>query len=88
VPAPGAQGGKRGGALGPPSGGAGGRSPSHGGLGAAPPKKIFWADIFSPVSGRHIIVGPTYFWDDIFPGPHDIRWFSAHGFCRWFSISG
>jgi hypothetical protein len=44
--------------------------------------------IFSPVSGRHIIAGPTYFRDDIFPGPHDIRWFSAHGFCRWFSISG
>ena len=32
------------------------------------------------VLGRHIIAGPTYFWDDIFPGPHDIRWFSAHGF--------
>jgi hypothetical protein len=44
--------------------------------------------IFSSVSGRHIIIGPTYFRDDIFPGPHDIRWFSAHGFCRWFSISG
>jgi hypothetical protein len=28
----------------------------------------FRADILSP--GR----------DDIFPGPHDIRWFSAHGF--------
>jgi hypothetical protein len=56
--------------------------------GAAPPKKFFWADIFSPVSSRHIIAGPTYFRDDIFPGPHDIRWFSAHGFCRWFSISG
>jgi hypothetical protein len=44
--------------------------------------------------GRHIFAGfgPTYYrWagrDDIFPGPHDIRWFSAHGFCRWFSISG
>jgi hypothetical protein len=60
--------GVRGGPLGPPSGGAGGRSPPRGGSGAAPPKKKFWADIF--------------------PGPHDIRWFSAHGFCRWFSISG
>jgi hypothetical protein len=60
-----------------------------GGGGSAPEKKkIFWADIFSPVSSRHIIAGPTYFRDDIFPGPHDIRWFSAHGFCRWFSISG
>ena len=26
--------------------------------------------------------------DDIFLRPHDIRWFSTHGFCRWFSISG
>jgi hypothetical protein len=70
-------------------GGAGGRRPPRGGSGAAPPNFFFfWADIFSPVSGRHIIAGPTYFRDDIFPGPHDIRWFSAHGFCRWFSISG
>jgi hypothetical protein len=70
---PGAQGGKRG-VL-------GGWSPLHGGSGAAPLKKKFYffrADIFSP--GQHI--------SDIFPGPHDIRWFSAHGFCRWFSISG
>jgi hypothetical protein len=51
-----------------------------GGSGAAPRNFFFWADIFSPVSGRHIIAGPTYFQDDIFPGPHDIRWFSAHGF--------
>jgi hypothetical protein len=58
----------------------GGVSPLRGGSGAAPPKIFFWADIFSPVSGRHIIAGPTYFWDDIFLGPHDIRWFSAHGF--------
>jgi hypothetical protein len=69
-------------------GGCRGAGPPRGGSGAAPPKIFFWADIFSPVSGRHIIAGPTYFRDDIFPGPHDIRWFSAHGFCRWFSISG
>jgi hypothetical protein len=56
----------------------GGWSPPRGGRGA--PEKKIWADIFSPVSGRHIFVGPTYFWDDIFPGPHDIRWFLAHGF--------
>jgi hypothetical protein len=56
--------------------------------GQRPRNFFFWADIFSPVSGRHIIAGPTYFRDDIFLGPHDIRWFSAHGFCRWFSISG
>jgi hypothetical protein len=48
--------------------------------GQRPRNFFFWADIFSPVSGRHIIAGPTYFRDDIFPGPHDIRWFSAHGF--------
>jgi hypothetical protein len=68
--------------------GGGVRAPRAGVRGQRPRKKKFWADIFSPVSGRHIIAGPTYFRDDIFPGPHDIRWFSAHGFCRWFSISG
>jgi hypothetical protein len=83
-----ARGGVRGGAARPPLGGCRGAGPPRRGSGAAPPKKKFWADIFSPVSSRHIIAGPTYFRDDIFPGPHDIRWFSAHGFCRWFSISG
>ena len=59
----------------------GAETPARGFGGSAPEKKI---------SGRHIFAGfePTYFWDDIFPGPHDIRWFSAHGFFRWFSISG
>jgi hypothetical protein len=66
----------------------GGGAPRAGVRGQRPRNFFFWADIFSSVSGRHIIVGPTYFWDDIFLGPHDIRWFSAHGFCRWFSISG
>jgi hypothetical protein len=32
---------------------------------------------------RHIS-GPTYFRDDIFPGPHDIRWF----FGTWFFADG
>ena len=58
---------------------------AQGGSGAAAPKfffgptyfRWFWADIFSP--GRHIS-RMTYFRDDILPGPHDIRWFSAHGF--------
>jgi hypothetical protein len=58
-------------------GGAGGRSPPRGGSGAAPPKFFFFqADIFSP--------GPTYFRDDIFPGPRDIRWF----FGTWFFADG
>jgi hypothetical protein len=35
-------------------------------------------------SGRHIFVGLTYFRDDIFPGPHDIRWF----FGTWFFTDG
>jgi hypothetical protein len=48
--------------------GGGGVAPPRGGSGAAPPKKIFWADIFSPVSGRHIIAGPTYFWDHMILG--------------------
>jgi hypothetical protein len=30
--------------------------------------KKFWADIFSPVSGRHIIAGPTYFRDHMILG--------------------
>jgi hypothetical protein len=64
-----AQGGKR--------GGAGGRSPPRGGSGAAPPRNFFWADIFSPVSGRHIadilssgrhISGTTYFRDHMILG--------------------
>jgi hypothetical protein len=49
--------------------------------GAAPPIFFF---------GRHISVEPTYFRDDIyyrddiFPGPHDIRWF----FGTWFFADG
>jgi hypothetical protein len=64
--------------------GGAGESPPHGGSGAAPPIFFFQADIFSPVSGRHIFAGPTYFRDDIFPGPHDIRWF----FGTWFFADG
>jgi hypothetical protein len=51
------QGGKR--------GGAGRWSLPRGGSGAAPPKKFFWADIFSP--GRHIS-GTTYFQDHMILG--------------------
>jgi hypothetical protein len=47
---------------------------------------FFRADIFSP--SQHIF-GTTYFRDDIFSGPHDIRWFlGTWFFCRWFSIFG
>ena len=46
----------------------GGWSPPDGGLGATPPNFFFWADIFSPVSGRHIIVGLTYLWDHMILG--------------------
>ena len=56
--------------------------PTRGFRGSTPEKKNL---------GRHIFAGfgPTYYHRaDIFPGPHDIRWFLAHGFCRWFSISG
>jgi hypothetical protein len=35
-------------------------------------------------SGRHISAGLTYFQDDIFPGPLDIRWF----FGTWFFADG
>jgi hypothetical protein len=68
-----------GGAARPPLGGCRGAEPPAQGFGGSAPEK--------KKLGRHIF-GPTYFRDDIFPGPHDIRWFSAHGFCRWFSISG
>jgi hypothetical protein len=53
----------------------------QGGLGVAAPNFFFWADIFSP--SRHIS-GTTYYRDDIFPGPHDIRWF----FGTWFFADG
>ena len=60
--------GVRGGTARPPLGGCRGVGPPREGSGAAPPKKIFWADIFSPVSSRHIIVGPTYFRDHMILG--------------------
>jgi hypothetical protein len=44
--------------------------------------------LFVMHSGRHIsrttYFGTTYFRDDIFPGPHDIRWF----FGTWFFADG
>jgi hypothetical protein len=49
-------------------GGCRGAEPPTRGSGAAPPKFFFWADIFSPVSGRHIIAGPTYFRDHMILG--------------------
>jgi hypothetical protein len=48
-------------------GGVQGGGPPCGGSGAAPPKKFFWADIFSPVSSRHIS-GTTYFRDHMILG--------------------
>jgi hypothetical protein len=58
----------------------GGGAPARGFGGSAP--EIFFL-------GRHISAGPTYFGttyyrDDIFPGPHDIRWF----FGTWFFADG
>jgi hypothetical protein len=43
-----------------------------------------------PARGHISGAGPRHIsGDDIFPGPHDIRWFFRHMvFCRWFSISG
>jgi hypothetical protein len=57
----------------------GAEPPARGFGGSAPEKKIFFF-------GRHIFAsfGPTYFRDDIFPGPHDIRWF----FGTWFFADG
>jgi hypothetical protein len=72
-------GGLEGGPLGPPSGGAGGQEPPARGFGGSAPEK--------KNSGRHIFrrAEPTYFRRaDIFPGPHDIRWF----FGTWFFADG
>jgi hypothetical protein len=71
--------GVRGGAARPPLRGCRGVEPPARGFGGSAPENFFWADIFS--SGRHI---STYFRDDIFPGPHDIRWF----FGTWFFADG
>jgi hypothetical protein len=43
------------------------RSPPRGGSGVAPPNFFFWANIFSPVLGRHIS-GTTYFRDHMILG--------------------
>jgi hypothetical protein len=56
----------RGGAARPPLRGCRRAEPPRGGSGTAPPIFFF--------SGQHIS-GTTYFRDDIFLGPHDIRWF-------------
>jgi hypothetical protein len=61
----------------------GGEPPAQGFGGSAPEFFFFRADIFFFL-GRHIFAGPTYFRDDIFPGPHDIRWF----FGTWFFADG
>jgi hypothetical protein len=53
-----------------------GAKPPVQGFGGSAPEFFF--------SGRHISTGPTYFRDDIFLGPHDIRWF----FGTWFFADG
>jgi hypothetical protein len=64
--------------LGPPGGLAGGgcrgAEPTARGFGGSAPEKKIRADI---LPGRHIT-------DNIFPGPHDIRWF----FGTWFFADG
>ena len=60
--------GVRGGAARAPLRGCRGAEPPTRGFGATPPNFFFWADIFSPVSGRHIIAGPTYFRDHMILG--------------------
>jgi hypothetical protein len=69
--------GVRGGAARPPLGGCRGSR-------VAPPIFFFSGrHIFDIFPGRHIS-GTTYYRDDIFPGPHDIRWF----FGTWFFADG
>jgi hypothetical protein len=64
-------------------GGVQGAGPRAGVRGQRPRKFFFWADIFSPVSGRHIIAGPTYFRDHMILGG-----FRHMVFADGFSISG
>jgi hypothetical protein len=70
-------GGLEGGPLGPPSGVQGGGAPRVGVRGQHP------RNFFFLFLGRHIS-GTTYYQDDIFLGPHDIRWF----FGTWFFADG
>jgi hypothetical protein len=81
--------GVRGGVATDPIGGSRGAEPPARGFKGNAPEIFFFgptyfrrfrADIFSP--GRHIS-GTTYFRDHMILGG-----FSAHGFFRWFSISG
>jgi hypothetical protein len=68
-----------GGGARPPLGGCRGAKPPARGFGGSAPENFF--------SGRHIFrrAEPTYFCRaDIFPGPHDIRWF----FGTWFFADG
>jgi hypothetical protein len=61
-------GGLEGGLLGPPSGGAAGWSPPRGGSGAAPPKFLFRADIFSGPHDIRWFFGTWFFVDGfLFP---------------------
>jgi hypothetical protein len=64
--------GVRGGAARPPLGGCRGAEPPARGFGGSAPEK------------KHIFFFRTHFPDDIFPGPHDIRWF----FGTWFFADG
>jgi hypothetical protein len=72
--------GVRGGGTRPPLGGCRG----FGGVQCPQIFFFFWDDIFP----RHIFgttyFRTTYYRDDIFPGPHDIRWF----FGTWFFADG
>ena len=79
--------GVRGGAARPPLKGCRGVEPPTWGFGGSTPDFFF--------SGRHIFAGPTYFWDDIFPGRHitETTYFRDHmilgGFSgTWFFADG
>jgi hypothetical protein len=61
-------------------GGCRGAEPPAWGFGGSAPEIFFSGRHIFAGPSRHIFVGPTYFRDDIFPGPHDIRWF----FGTWF----
>jgi hypothetical protein len=64
--------------------GVGGRSPRTGFRGQRPRNFFFFGPTYFRWAEPTYFRGPTYFRDDIFPGPHDIRWF----FGTWFFADG
>jgi hypothetical protein len=61
-----------------------GAEPLAWGFGGSAPEFFFSGRHIFAGPSQHIFAEPTYFRDDIFLGPHDIRWF----FGTWFFANG